>query len=172
MKALKLLAFLFVAYVPYSYSSGLYELNDGLHFDIGSPKKIRHLPPSVILTYDDMAFLHEILDAATAYDDVDLTGHLECFIRNMFNDACDRPLTASLKKLSDSKIKEQEGNIGKGILSRRSIGDSDILSMYYKSYDYGDIYVFSSGVIHHITVTRATEKKFTHFLNNIKKRSL
>lgn len=172
MNTLKLLVLLLVIYMPYSYSSGSYELSDGLYFDVGAPTKIRHLSPSVVLTYDDMAFLHEVLDADTAYDDIDLTGHLECFIRNMFNDACDKPLPVSLKKLSDSKAKEQEENVGRVALLKRSIEESDIFSRYYKEYDYGDVYIFSGDVIHHITVTRTTEKKFTQFLNNIKKRSL
>jgi len=172
MKMLKLLVLLLAVHMPYVYSSGLYELSGGLYFDVGSPKKVRHLPPSVVFTYDDMAFFHEIVEGDTAYSDVDLTGNLECFIRNMLNDFCDKPLQESLKKLSDSKVKEQEKNIGKGLLSKRSIGGSDILSIYYKDHDYGHAYIFSGDVIHHITVTRATEEKFTQFFNNIKRRPL
>ena len=149
-----------------------YMLNGGVYIDVGTPKKVEHLPPSVIFTYDDMAFLHEILDADTRYNDVDLTGHLECFIRNMFDDFCNKPLREALKKLSDEEAKKPGEGLADGKLLKRKLGEIDIFTVYHEKLNYGHAYILANGAIHHITVTRATEKRFNQFFDGIREKSL
>jgi len=142
--------------------------------DFGEPKGITH-PNSTVLAYYNSGevFGHRVIDAKTMYNsEPDLTGHLQCFIKNMFQEACDEPLPKDLEALSNSQANTLGIGTSLGKTLNYTLGETEVLATYDSKDELGFAYIFDQRTIHQITSNNSSQERFFSLIQSLKKDSL
>ncbi len=167
MKTLIGLFFAFLLFASTTCRADVLVLSHGLKLEYPAPTLISHTGQSLIFKYADWSLVHEVVNPATIYAKVDLTGIESLFIKSIFDEKERDKLPAWLASLSSEQAKEL-GVTGR-TTGKKTVGEAELLSVFDENRASGHIYLFEGSRIHHFVV-QGQKGAFKSIIDNIKER--
>ncbi|WP_369601299.1 hypothetical protein AAIA72_16055 [Hahella sp. SMD15-11] len=123
-------------------------LSDRLRIELDAPLTLAHSERMLIMKYSDWSLMHEVVNPAEMYTQINLTGIERDYIIAMFDPQKRRHLPGWLAALADEQARIL--GIEKGHVNRTDAGDVSIYSVYDPERQVGHLYVFEPLKIHHL----------------------
>lgn len=167
MKGICTVAFVLLLSLPgYSHSANLV-LSQDLALEYPEPELISHTSSMLILKYEDWVLSHQVVDGASMYSQIDLSGVVGDFIRSVFIPKERASLPGWLQVLAEGQ--GREFGLPEGVVTSQGIGEFELLGTYSKQHAAGYLYLFDRAAIHHFVV-QGSEERYRDVINSIKER--